>query len=113
MKIDLPRINFVLDVILDIGKSMDGVSRAAFDGNLDKKDANLRRIEVISEVIGSISEELKVKHVDIEWKKFSEAKNSFRNQYFGVDWDIVWEILKKDIPVLKTQIEGIRDEIDS
>ncbi|MDP2926471.1 MAG: DUF86 domain-containing protein [Nanoarchaeota archaeon] len=105
IKSDIPYMNYIIDIIKDIEDSMKDTSKNNF--NKDKKDANIRRLEIISESIKNISAELKNKYPDIEWKKFENLKYIFMNNYFGVDLDIVWEIIKNDIPKLKQEIEEI------
>ncbi len=105
IKSDIPYINYVIDIIKDIQNSMKNISKKDFDK--DKKDANIRRLEIISEAVKNISEEFKNKYSGIDWKKFESIKYIFINHYFGVDINIVWDIIKKDIPKLKLEIEEI------
>lgn len=105
IKSDIPYINYILDIIKDIEKSVGNLSRNNF--NEDKKEANIRRLEMISKAINDTSSEFKKKYSNINWKKFGELKRIFMDHYFGIDVDIVWEIIKKDLPKLKQEIEEI------
>jgi len=109
-KINMPYINYIIDIINDIEDSMKNISKNSFEKNKDKKDANVRRLEIMSEAIKSISEELKNKYSNIKWEKFVDIKNIFTHHYFGVDSDVVWEIINKDIPVLKEEIIKIKEK---
>jgi uncharacterized protein with HEPN domain len=109
-KINMPYINYIIDIIKDIEDSMKNISKNSFEKNKDKKDANVRRLEIMSEAIKSISEELKNKYPNIKWEKFVDIKHIFTHHYFGVDSDIVWQIIKKDIPVLKEEIIKIKEK---
>lgn len=102
--IDIPHINYVLDVIKDIENSMNDVSKESFKKDKDKREANIRRVEIVGESLKGISRELKEKYSDVEWEKFEGIKEVFRSHYFGVDLDIVWNILNDSIPLLKERL---------
>jgi len=52
---DLPYLNYALDIIEDIEKSIENVSKDKFLKEKDIRDANIRRIEIIGEVIKNLS----------------------------------------------------------
>jgi uncharacterized protein with HEPN domain len=47
-----------------------------------------------------IDEEFKSSHIHIEWKKMAGASDKLIHDYFGIDYDIVWDIIKNKIPDL-------------
>ncbi len=83
------------------------LSKKEFVKNKDIKGATVRRIEIIGEAVKNISQELKEKHPKIEWKKVAGARDVMIHAYFNVDLDIVWDIVKNDLPKLKKQIQEI------
>ena len=104
---DQPYLHHILDAIEDVENSLKNISMTEFKENKDKKDATVRRIEVIGEAVKNISKEFKQKHPQIEWKKIAGARDVMIHAYFSIDLNIVWEIAKKDLPTLKKQIEEI------
>jgi len=109
IKSDIPYLNYILDIMKDVEKSVSNISRKNF--NEDKKEANIRRLEMISKAINDISREFKDEYSNINWKKFEEIKSTFMNHYFGIDVDIVWDIVKKDLPNLKEQLLKIEKDL--
>lgn len=109
---DLPYLKHVLDAINDIENSIQGLSKAEFQKNKDVKDASIRRLEVIGEAVKNISDHLKRKYPEVAWKKVAGARDIMIHAYFRVDLDIVWDILKRELPKLKQQIIKIRDDED-
>ena len=51
------------------------------------------------------------KHKEVEWNNISGTRDKMIHHYFGVDLNIVFDIIKKDIPKLKRQIERIKKEL--
>ena len=70
-------------------------------------------IEKIGEAAGRLPEEYTERHSDIEWVKIIGLRNRIVHEYFGVDLQIIWQIIKKDLPVFKTSLNKIRSRMDS
>jgi len=68
-------------------------------------DAVVRNIEIIGEVSSKIPEEIKNNFSEIPWIKLKGIWNRIVHDYFGVDVNIIWEIIQKDLTGLKKQIE--------
>ena len=107
IKSDIPYINYIMDIINDIQNSIKSISKNSLEKNKDKKEANIRRIEIISEVVKNISEEFKNKYPYIGWKKLEKIGGMLKYKYFGVDFNTVWDFINGDIPKLKQEIEEI------
>lgn len=78
----------------------------------DVKEANIRRIEIIGEAVKNISGSMKARHPEIEWAKIAGTRDKMIHHYFGVDLDVVWVILKTDIPDLNQKILKIKEELE-
>jgi uncharacterized protein with HEPN domain len=68
-------------------------------------------MEIIGEASNHISAETKFEFSTIEWSQIVGMRNVFVHEYFGVDSNLVWEIIKNDIPDLKVKIQEIIDKI--
>ncbi|HSW53694.1 MAG TPA: HepT-like ribonuclease domain-containing protein [Ignavibacteriaceae bacterium] len=68
-------------------------------------NAVVRNIEIIGEASVRIPDEVKVRFSDIPWLKLKGIRNRIVHDYFGVDVNIIWEIIEKDLVELKKQIE--------
>ena len=106
---DLPYLNHILDAIRDIEDSTKNITKKEFIRNKDTKDENVRRLEIIGEAVKNISENLKKKYSDIKWRQIAGMRDKLIHHYFGVDFDAVWKVIKKDIPELKEKIAHIRE----
>jgi uncharacterized protein with HEPN domain len=68
-------------------------------------DAAVRNIEIIGEASSKIPEEIKNNFSEIPWINLKGIRNRIVHDYFGVDVNIIWEIIYKDLTGLKKQIE--------
>lgn len=62
--------------------------------------AVVRSLEIIGEASKKIDEEFKSIHNHIEWRKMSGTRDKLIHDYFGIDYDIVWDIIQHKIPDL-------------
>ena len=109
---DLPYLMHILDAIKDIEDSTKDISEKDFSNKKDIKDANVRRLEIIGEAVKNISNKIKSKYPDVEWKKISGTRDKIIHHYFGVDFDVVWKIIEKDLPILKKQIQEVKKDLE-
>ncbi|MFW6233287.1 MAG: DUF86 domain-containing protein [Nanoarchaeota archaeon] len=104
-------LEHILNSIRDSEKSIKNKSRREFDKNKDMQDASIRRIEIIGEAAKNIPDSIRKKYSNIPWKEIIGTRDKMIHHYFGVDLDIVWEIIKNDFPQLKKQVLKIKKEI--
>lgn len=110
-KNDVTYINHILDTITNIETSVKGLSKEEFQNNKDISDACVRRLEIIGEAVKNISKEIRARYPKVEWKKIARTRDMVIHSYFNVDLDIVWNIVKNDIPLLRRQILRIKEEL--
>ncbi len=106
---DKERIAHILDAIAEIEKYLLGVEQDDFLNNSEKKYATIKQIEIIGEACNRISEELKTKHPEIAWRPINGFRNISIHEYFGVNFELVWEIATINLPILKEQFEKLKD----
>ena len=70
-------------------------------------DAVIRNLEIIGEAVKNISPEFRKKHLGIPWSKIAKTRDKLIHKYFGVDLELTWDIIKKDLPDLKEKIKNI------
>ena len=110
-KEDLIFIEHILDSILAIENFSKNLPKEKLASSRLKKSAIIREIEVIGEAVKNISKNLKDKYKEIEWSNISSTRDKMIHHYFGVDLNIVFDIIKKDLPKLKKLIEKIKEEL--
>lgn len=73
-------------------------------------DGVIRNLEIIGEAIKNLPEELKKKHPEIEWKKIAGLRDILTHAYFGIDLNIIWDLVKNKLPILKESIKEILEQ---
>jgi len=69
-------------------------------------DGVVRNLEIIGEA-AKIPVSIKEKYQNVEWKKIAGLRDILAHEYFGVDLEVLWDIVQRKLPVLKKQITGI------
>jgi len=112
-KNDLLYLFYILEYIGKIWKYTEGINDE--DELLNKNEqlnfnASLTLLANIGENVSKISEKLKHEYSNIEWKQIKEFRNRIVHDYTGIDLIIVYEIITKDLKILKSEIEKIIKE---
>jgi uncharacterized protein with HEPN domain len=108
IKSDLAYVDHILDCVRKINKFSKGITLSEFKKNELAQDAIIRNIEIIGEASKKITSGTKKKFPNIPWKEISGMRDKLIHDYLGVDVDVVWKTIKKDIPALRKQIIEIK-----
>ena len=81
----------------------------AFLTDTKTQDAIIRNLEIIGEATKKLSEGLRAKYPDVPWKSMAAARDRLTHHYFGVNLDIVWQIVTAELPKVASQLEKIID----
>jgi len=79
------------------------------DFSNDRKsiDAVTRNLEIMGEAANRLPDEFKESHSDVEWHKIVVLRHRIVHEYFGVDLQIIWRIIRKDLPELHRSLSRI------
>ena len=69
--------------------------------------AVVRSIEIIGEASKKLSEDFKTAHPGIEWKKIGRTRDKLIHDYFGIDYDIIWDIITGKLPNLQAYVDRL------
>ncbi|MEK7570852.1 MAG: DUF86 domain-containing protein [Patescibacteria group bacterium] len=101
---------YINDIIVAIDTIVGYVHTMSFSEFEDDKksiDAVVRNIEIIGEASTHISEDLKIQHPKIPWKKMISMRNKIIHEYFGIDNEILWETIQNDLPLLSEKVKQL------
>jgi uncharacterized protein with HEPN domain len=86
---------------------MKGLTYPKFLEDKKTQDAVVRNFEIIGEASKNITSTFKSEHPDVPWKKLAGLRDKLIHFYFGIDFKIVWNIARKEIPTLRRQVKTI------
>ena len=101
MKSDRVLVNHILASIKSVEEYTAGLTKEEFLSNFLVQDAVSRNIEIIGEACSKVSKEAKEKHSEIPWGDIVAMRNILIHEYFRADSETVWNVVQRDIPLLK------------
>ena len=72
--------------------------------------ALVRSLEIIGEAAKKVDPDFKCQYPHIEWKKMAGTRDKMIHDYFGIDYEIVWDIIEHKIPELHFAVNEILNE---
>ena len=105
---DADRVTHMLDAIAKMKISLDGMSKAEFLGNDDKKAVAERYIMIVGEAAHMVSRETRERFPQIPWLDANDMRNVVAHEYMQVDYNEVWNVATVDFPKLEEQLLAIR-----
>jgi uncharacterized protein with HEPN domain len=100
----------ILEATRKIASYTAHLSKAAFLEDEKTFDAVVRNLEVIGEAVKKLPEDLRAEHAAVEWKKIAGLRDILIHEYFGLDAEIVWDIVQTKVPVLDREIRAMLAE---
>lgn len=113
IKDDSAYLRHILDEIDFLEESRKGIEFRDLLENAEKQRAWLRSLEVIGEATKNLSLEFREKHPEIEWRKVAGLRDKLIHHYFGVKWEIVWDVVANELPSIRHEVEEMLQELDS
>ena len=106
MKDDRAYLEHIRDALADIATYTSAGRDAFFDERI-RQDATLRKLEVIGQAVKNLSEESKSRRPQIPWKQIAGMSDKVIHDYFGVNLEIVWAVVEKDLPQLERAVRDL------
>lgn len=88
----------------------DLIDADAFFADQESFDAVLMNFILIGEAVSKLSERFKNENSQVPWQKIKGFRNIAAHEYFGVDAEEVWQIIKTHLPELERDTEQILRE---
>jgi len=90
-----------------IEEYVEGLDFVSFKKKYIIVDAVIRNFEIIGEASGKIPAHVKDKYPEIPWRKMYGLRNLLSHEYFGIDYEMVWEIIRKSLPLNREELERV------
>lgn len=99
----------IVESIERVEQYIKGISFEEFIKDQKTIDAVVRNLEIIGEAASRLPDDFKERHSNIEWHKVVGLRHRIVHVYFGIDLQIIWEIVQKDLPLLLQDLSRIHD----
>ncbi len=103
---DKGRLEHILQAINYVESFTEGLTHDDLLGNALHLHAVVHNVQVIGEAVYKLSPEFKSTHSDTPWAIIEKMRHVLVHDYYQIDFDILWDVIKNDLPSLKLQIES-------
>ncbi len=106
----LEYLRHILDETEYLMGKAQGLTRDQFMGDETLRRAFVRSIEIIGEATKKIPDDFKRKYSHLEWRAMAGMRDRLIHRYFGVDYDIVWDVAINKVPLLHRAVKQIIED---
>lgn len=90
-----------------IAEYIDTLSFTDFTKDYKTVDAVIRNFEIIGEAAKNLPAKIKAKYSEVPWAEMYLLRNKISHEYFGIDYEIIWDVASNYLPANRKQIEDI------
>jgi uncharacterized protein with HEPN domain len=102
----------ILEAAAKIREYTKELSQSKFSADSKTVDAVARNLEIIGEAVKHVPDEVRSKYPEAEWKRIAGLRDILVHEYFGIDLEIIWDIVQNKLPVLEKQIQRVVEDLD-
>lgn len=104
MKSDEVYRGHILDALMLIAKYTAELNEAAFREDSMRRDAVVRQLLIVGEAARRLSGDFRARYATIPWADIVGMRNRLVHDYINVDWNLVWDTVRHDVPFLRAQL---------
>ena len=97
----------MLEAIAKIERNTKVIDLEDFKDNPMAMDAVVLNFTLIGEAAKNVSSEVREKHPEIPWREMAGMRDKLAHEYFGTNYDVVWETVKERLPELKPLVDKV------
>lgn len=91
----------ILEAISKIRQFTAGLDLSAFSQDAKTLDAVVRNLEIIGEAVKHLPDDVRTRSSEVDWKKIAGLRDILIHEYFGVNIEVIWNIVQQKLPGLE------------
>ena len=100
-------LNDIAEAAGNIRSYIDTMTFEEFKNDRMRIDAVVQNFEIIGEATKNLSGNLKARYPKTDWKSVAGFRDALIHGYFGIDLEILWDIIENKIPSLQGEVAVI------
>ena len=103
-------IMYLEDIQLSMSRISEYIANLdfiSFKRDYKTVDAVIRNFEIIGEASKSLPDSIRNKYPMVPWKEMYYLRNKVSHEYFGIDYEIIWDLATNYLPDNKSEIDRI------
>lgn len=103
-------VHYLEDILLSMQRVQEyvkGLEFTSFKQDYKTVDAVIRNFEIIGEAAKNLPQKIKKKYSTLPWEEMYRLRNKVTHEYFGIDYEIIWDIASNQLPTNQLEIEKI------
>ena len=108
---DLSRLEDILSAIESVEEYTTGLSEVQLKADKLRLHATIYNVQIIGEAIYKLTKDFKQNHPDTPWHLIEKMRHILVHDYFRINLEILWIVIKEDVPLLKEQVTKYLSEL--
>jgi len=84
-----------------------GLTRDQFLSDETLRRAFVRSLEIVGEAAKKVPDDFRAMHPTVEWRAMAGMRDRLIHDYFGVDYELVWDVVQNRMPALRKQVASM------
>jgi uncharacterized protein with HEPN domain len=103
-------LQHILDEVAYLAITKQGLDKTSFLRDATLKRAFVRSLEIIGEAAKQVPDSVRQRAPQIDWRAIGGMRDRLIHSYFGVDYDIVWDVVTRKTPTLEREVRRLLNE---
>jgi uncharacterized protein with HEPN domain len=103
---DLSRLEHILTAIDCVEEYTKDINEEQLKNDKLRVHATIYNVQIIGEAVYKLTKEFKDQHTETPWAVIEKMRHILVHDYYKINFEVLWDVVTKDIPLLKQQIES-------
>jgi uncharacterized protein with HEPN domain len=78
-----------------------------------RQDAIIRNLEILGEAAKQVPDDIRQHSTEIPWRQMAGTRDKLAHDYFGVDLDLVWDVVASELPSTREHLAVLIERVAS